>query len=121
MFYLSKNEHTLEQLVEATKLVYINQLIIILGVIFIKISITFFLMRIFGLSSKRWWRWSLYLVMVTNVLTSLSSMIVILAQCRPLASFGNSLVGGHCWTQTNLVNGGCESLPLLTVWNETLG
>ena len=120
LFYLSQNEHSLEQ-VEGTKLQYMNQLIIILGVMFIKVSITFFLLRIFGLASKRWWRWCLYLVMVTTVVTGLSSIIIILTQCRPLARLWDPRVSGHCWARTNANYGGGKSIPLLIIWNETLG
>ena len=115
IFYLSQSQHTLEQLSEGTKLQYMNQIIIIVGVMFIKVSIALFLLRIFGLGQKMWWRWSLYLVMWITVLTSLSSAIIVLTQCRPLRKLWNPVVHGSCWNPETVVavgeyNGG-EPLP----------
>ena len=92
VYYLSQHQHTLEQLIEATKLQYINQIVTILGLMFIRISISVFLLRIFGLGTKRWWRWSLYLIMGITILTSLSSAIIVLTQCRPLPKLWNPLI-----------------------------
>ena len=115
IFYLSQNRHSLEQVIEATKLQYMNQIVVILGVMFIKVSITFFLLRIFGLGNRRWWRWSLYLIMGITVLTSLSSAIIVLTQCRPLPKLWNSRVRGTCWGPETVIavgeyNGG-KPLP----------
>ena len=97
IFYLSQNQHTIEQLTEARKLQYMNQIVTIFGLMFIKVSITFFLLRIFGLASRRWWRWSLYLIMGITILTSLSSAIIVLTQCRPLPKLWNPHIRGTCW------------------------
>ena len=78
---------------------------------FFKLSTTFFLLRIFGLGSKRCWRWNLYLVTVTTILT----------QRPPLAKLWSPHVRGHCWAQTKYLYGGGEPLTLLIIRNETLG
>ena len=115
IFYLSQNQHSLEQLSEAIKLQCFIQIVIIVGVMFVKVSIALFLLRIFGLGHERWWRWSLYFIMWITVLTSLSSAIIALAQCRPIRKLWNPTVRGSCWSPETVVafgeyNGG-KSMP----------
>ena len=97
IFQLLQNQHTLEELSEATKLQYINEVLLILGVMFVRVSICFLLIRIFGLATKKQWRWTIYSILVFNVLTSISCVIIVLAQCRPLTKLWNPLIHGSCW------------------------
>lgn len=124
IFYLLQNQHTLEQLSEATKLEYINEILIMFGIMFVRVSICFLLLRIFGLGTKRWWKWALYLVMVCAVLTCILSAVVALAQCRPLSKLWNPLVHGSCWgLKTTLAFGdynGGNSLPPFVKQNSLL-
>lgn len=114
-YYLLQNQHTLEQLSEVTKLEYTSQVILIFGTMSIKVSIGFFLLRIFGLGTKRWWRSALYSIMVFAVLTSISCAVSVLTQCRPLPKLWNPSINGSCWGPKTLIaigdyNGG-KSLP----------
>lgn len=103
MFYLLQNQHTLEQLSEATKLEYISQVILIFGTMSVKVSIAFFLLRLFGLGTTRWWRWALYSIMVFAVSTSISCALIVLTQCRPLPKLWNNSIHGSCWGRETLV------------------
>lgn len=111
IYYLLRDPHTLQQLCEATKLQYIHEVVMIFGAMFVKVSVGFFLLRIFALGTERWWKWALYSIIVFYVLNSLSSAIIVLTECRPSDEIWSPLALGSCWgpgtvVATGYSNGG---------------
>ena len=102
-----------------------NQVIRILGFMFVRISICFFLLRIFGFGTEPWWRRTLYSIIALSVLTSVSSCVIVLTQCQTLARLWNPSVRGSCWDPVTVVavgefNGGKSQNPSI-LWDKTLG
>ena len=96
MPYLSQSPVLLARLSQALKLETIAEVIIICSLIFTKISICLFLLRIFGKNNKMW-RWGLYSIMAFSTATNLASIAVIYPSCRPVQKLWNPEVPGICW------------------------
>ena len=96
MQYLSRSPDFMARLSQALKIETIAEVIIICSLIFTKISICLFLLRIFGKNNKIW-RWGLYSIMAFSVATNLASIAVIYPSCRPVQKFWNPEVPGICW------------------------
>ena len=69
----------------------------------IKISIGLLLLRIFG--TVRAWKWMIWTIMILVSITSMISLVVQLAQCRPLRKLWNPAVPGSCWRPEVVING----------------
>ena len=101
-YYLLQTEKSRERLVQASKLSYMNQVNTILGLLFIKFSISILLLRIFG--TKKSWRWALYSIMAFVFITTVVSFSMVLAQCRPLDKLWDPTAPGHCWSPDVVIN-----------------
>ena len=67
----------------------------ILSVTFTRISICFFLLRIFR--TDRRWRIGLYSIATFAFVTGLATAIVTMTQCHPIPKLWNPLLPGTCW------------------------
>ena len=119
IYYLLQDPHTLQQLSFATKLQYIHEVVMIFGTACVKVSVGFFLLRIFGLGTERWWRWALLSIIVFSVLNSISSAVIVLTECRPSSEIWSPLAHGSCWGPGTVIaygyyNGGKCPLPVLS-------
>ena len=70
-FYLELSPQLTLHLSQAIEWQYISQVVLILSTTFTKVSICFFLLRIFG--TKRTWKIGLYGIMAFSVVTNVSS------------------------------------------------
>ena len=95
-YYLLQTPELRARLVEATKLSYMSQINTIFGFLFTKASIGLLLLRIFG--TQKFWRWIIYGIMVFVFLSTVITVVTLLAQCRPLEKLWNPTVSGSCWT-----------------------
>ena len=96
MAYLSRSPILLARLSQALELESITEAIWICSLVFTKISICLFLLRIFGKNNK-FWRWGLYSIMAFSIATNLVSIAVIYSSCRPVQKLGNPDIPGRCW------------------------
>ena len=67
----------------------------ILSVTFTRISICFFLLRIFR--TDRRWRIGLYSIGTFAFVTGLATAIITMTQCHPIPKLWNPLLPGTCW------------------------
>lgn len=67
----------------------------ILSVTFTRISICFFLLRIFR--TDRRWRIGLYSIATFAFVTGLATAVVTMTQCHPIPKLWNPLLPGTCW------------------------
>ena len=95
-YYLSLTPALLKQLSNAVMWTYISEPILILSTLWTKLSISIFLLRIFG--TKMLWRWGLYFIMAFAAATSISSAAIVLAQCQPVQKLWDPLISGSCWS-----------------------
>ncbi|CAD6567800.1 MAG: hypothetical protein ASARMPRED_001148 [Alectoria sarmentosa] len=127
-FYLELSPELLLQLSQAIKWQYISQIVLILSTMFTKVSICFFLLRIFG--TKPMWKRGLYAIMAFAVVTNISSASIVLAQCSPVQKLWDPLMPGTCWGPDTEISIGdyngavsvfCDwalaSLPIVFMWN----
>ena len=96
MPYLSRSPVLLARLSQALKLESIIEVIWICSLVFTKISICLFLMRIFGKNNKVW-RCGLYSIMAFSIATNLISISVIYSSCRPVEKLWDPDIPGTCW------------------------
>lgn len=96
MQYLSRSPELLARLSQALKLMTVAEVIVICSLIFTKISICLFLLRIFGKNNKIWRR-VLYFIMAFAIASNLASIAVIYPSCRPVQKVWNPFVPGICW------------------------
>ncbi|KAK3168975.1 hypothetical protein OEA41_005423 [Lepraria neglecta] len=105
-----------------------NQINTILGLLFIKFSIGLLLLRIFG--TKRTWRWIIRSIMAFVFVTTVISVAMVLAQCRPLDKLWNPTASGTCWSPEVVIHIGyyngavavisdwaLSSVPIVVMWN----
>lgn len=82
-----------------------------------RLSICIFLLRIFR--SVRAWRWGLYTIMAFATAVTISTAIILLAECRPIQKKWDPLLPGSCWPlvvelRTSYMYGGkyqCAFIP----------
>ena len=90
----------------------IGQMPWVISNMFIKLSISVFLYRIFATksSSKR----ALYPIIVLNIIGNLASFTTILSQCTPVDKLWNPSIPGKCWDANIQLDigifQGCKSL-----------
>ena len=94
--YLELSPQLLLQLSQALKWQYISQVLYIISTMFTRVSICFFLLRIFG--TKRKWNNTLYAIMAFSVVTNISNASLVLAQCSPVQKLWDPLLPGTCWS-----------------------
>ncbi|KIM97019.1 hypothetical protein OIDMADRAFT_58562 [Oidiodendron maius Zn] len=82
-------------------LLRICEFVLIVSTVFVKISISLFLKRLF-LSSKRW-AWFFWAFIAFNTITSLLDAAAIFPQCKPVQfNWDKSIVGGRCWSDESI-------------------
>ena len=96
MSYLSRSPVLLARLSQGLKIETIAEMLVICSLVFTKISICLFLLRIFGKNNKIW-RWGLYSIMAFSIATYLGSVAVIYTSCRPVQKSWNPDIPGICW------------------------
>lgn len=90
--YFELSPQRLLQLSQALKWQYICQILFIISTMFTRVSVCFFLLRIFG--TKRKWKNTLYGIMAFSVATNISSASLVLAQCSPVQKLWDPLIPG---------------------------
>lgn len=116
MLYLSQSPELLARLSQALKLESIAEVLVICSLVFTKISICLFLLRIFG-KNKKIWKWGLYSIMAFSIATNLGSVAVIYPSCRPVQKLWNPGLPGTCWRSSAYIaiaeyNGGESPLHI---------
>ena len=94
-YYLNLNPHLLEQESNAIAWAFISETVFVVSVLFTRISICLFLLRIFG--TKKVWRWGLYSIIAFVIITGLPAGIVVLLQCPPTRRMRQPSQPGTCW------------------------
>ena len=79
----------------------LSQPLSILSVTFTRISICFFLLRIFR--TDRAWRWGLYSIAVFSAVTGIATAVVTVTQCQPVQKLWDPLLPGTCWSPETTV------------------
>ena len=93
-YYLSLTPELLLQLVQVSKWQFLSEILTSFTLLFTRISVCLFLLRIFGTITH--WKWILYIVTGFIAITNLSSVSIILAECRPLSKNWDPLIPGKC-------------------------
>lgn len=90
------------------KLLYIAQILGILGLFFVKLSVALFLLRIGGL--QRWMRWGLIVTTAILACSTTSIIVIYFVQCRPISGNWNPLIQKTaCISPDALVSSGYAS------------
>ncbi|EED17194.1 conserved hypothetical protein [Talaromyces stipitatus ATCC 10500] len=79
-------------------LMRIAESMLIISTVFVKISISLFLKRLFP--TDRRWNTFFWAFIVFNTVTSLVDAAVIFPQCTPVEFNWNKSIDGHCWSDT---------------------
>ncbi|MCJ1433765.1 hypothetical protein MMC27_003130 [Xylographa pallens] len=127
-YYLLQTPQSRANLIEASKLSSMNEINTILGLLFIKFSISLLMLRIFG--TKKSWRWAIYSIMAFVFVTTVISAVMVLVQCRPLDKLWNPSQPGSCWSPETVINIGyyngavavvsdwaLSTIPIAVMWN----
>ena len=115
---------TLNNVILWAKVAFIHAYLYGFAVVFTKMAVLSFFLRIFTL---RGYKWSIYIIMVIVGLSMLENSIYLLAVCRPTRFFlDKTIEGGHCgnieaaWVYIsipNLLTDVCMLLlPMVGVW-----
>ncbi len=96
MYYLLLSSQSREALIQSSKISSILQLLTIFDLFFIKWSIGFFLLRVFG--TRKSCRWSVWLTMAFVLVATTINAITLIAQCRPLNKLWDHAAPGKCWS-----------------------
>ena len=91
IYYLSP-----EQITFTTKLEYVQVLLFMLSCMFTRMCICLTLLRIF--TTNLVWKTVLYIILAFIVVTGISSVIISIPQCNPIAKFWNPNINGSCWS-----------------------
>ncbi|KAL2045315.1 hypothetical protein N7G274_002398 [Stereocaulon virgatum] len=86
----------LDHVIRAAKYIVLVRVIISLSTMFTRISIGFLLLRIS--SSKKWLAIAVYCVMGVVVVAGVSSVFLVVGQCRPFAKSWDPEITGTCWS-----------------------
>ncbi|QGA17658.1 hypothetical protein EYB26_005333 [Talaromyces marneffei] len=121
-------EKDMEAATYSIMLMRIAEFMLIISTVFVKISISLFLKRLFP-TSKRW-KFFFWAFIVFNTLTSLVDAAVIFPQCTPVELNWNKAVEGHCWSDAainalGIAQGSIAAatdfilsiLPMVFLWN----
>ncbi|CAJ2501282.1 Uu.00g041350.m01.CDS01 [Anthostomella pinea] len=80
------------------------------SLMFLKVSISLSLLR---LAFSKWYKWSLYFIIFSNVCFFISGSLTFLLFCQPMAGYWDKSLKPHCAPITTLVKGGLSN----TVFN----
>ena len=80
--------------VEALKIDWLSQAVVISALTTGKISVSLFLLR---LSNTKWHKWFLRTVNVTLIFINVPLVILTYAQCQPAGLLWDSTIEGTCW------------------------
>ena len=94
MYYLSLTPDYLIDFAQIIKWQFLAEISTAFSLFFTRVSICLFLLRIFG--AIRYWRLILYYAMAFIALMNISSITVIILQCRPLRKNWDPLLQGKC-------------------------
>ena len=95
-FYIEASPKLSGQFPRAIELLTISELMGLLSTMFTKVSICFFLLRIFG--TIQLWKRSLYGIIAFAVVVNIGSASTSLVQCSPHRKAWNPLILGTCWS-----------------------
>ena len=95
IYYLVKTPESRGRLTEAFKLFDMNIIDTALGIMFVRLSIMFLLLRIFG--TKKMWRWAIHSIGILTIASTTIYLIAVLAHCQPISRIWNPLIPGRCW------------------------
>ena len=101
MYYLSLTPESLAAFTQVVKWQYLAEILTSSSLFFARISICLFLLRIFG--PARYWRRILYCAMAFITLINVSSIMMVITQCRPLRKNWDPLGDGKCVSSTVLI------------------
>ena len=87
---------TLDRIVRAAKYIVLVRVIISLSTMFTRISICFLLLRFS--SRKKWLEFVIYCIIGAVVVTGLSSVFLVVGQCRPFSKSWDPETPGKCWS-----------------------
>ncbi|MCJ1226214.1 hypothetical protein MMC12_002864 [Toensbergia leucococca] len=87
----------------ASKYSWIGQCFAIMSFAIGKVSIAFFDLRMLERARKRWHVYVLEFFVISVVLANAVTVILILAQCQPLAKLFNPFLKGTCWNRNVVV------------------
>ena len=86
---------------QAIKWHFLSQPLVIASMMFIRLSICIFLLRIFG--TTKGWRSTLYAILIITIATNVSSTAVTVAQCSPVRKMWNPTLPGKCWPKSTQI------------------
>lgn len=91
-FGYGKHIYTLDlpNLESILQLLFIAEILGILGLFFVKLSVALFLLRIGGL--QRWMRWGLIITTAILACSTASIIVIYFVQCRPISGNWNPLI-----------------------------
>ena len=92
--YLELSPQQLLQFSQGIMWQYISQILYLFSTMCTRVSICFFLQRIFG--TKRAWKNALYGIMTFVVVTNVSAASALLAPCKPVQKLWDPLIPGTC-------------------------
>ena len=78
----------------------ISQPLTILSIMFTRVSICFFLLRIVGIGQSwktRTWKWGLYSIMGLALITGIPVALITVLQCSPVEKLWSPMMAGTCW------------------------
>ena len=104
MYYLLQTQQSREELMQSSKVSTILQLITVFDLLFVKFSIGFFLLRIFG--SKNACRRAIWSILSFVFLATTINAITLVAQYRPLNKLWDLVTSGRCWNPEVVVRVG---------------
>ncbi|KAK1143604.1 hypothetical protein N8T08_006214 [Aspergillus melleus] len=115
----------------SVKMLRVAEFLLIFSTIFVKISISLFLKRLF-LTSKKW-KFFFWFFIAFNTITSILDAAVIFPQCTPVEYNWNKSIKGTCWSNEAIDAVGIAQgtiaaatdfvlsiLPILFLWNVKL-
>lgn len=115
------------QAAHGVKLLRIAEFFLIFSTIFLKVSISLFLKRLFFTSKK--WKIFFWCFIAFNSVTSAIDAVIIFPQCTPVEYNWNKGIKGHCWPDsvidgTGIAQGSIAAttdfilsiLPILFLW-----
>lgn len=88
---------SLNNIINANKVQAIGEVPIMVSTLFSRISVCFFLLRLFAVNFA--WRWILYSIIIVTAATNIACAAAIPLQCHPRAKMWNPALPGTCWSQ----------------------
>lgn len=120
-----------EHITTVIKWDYVQSLPLGLAAMFTKISIFFFLRRLFLTTQTKWtWNWTLHFINGVNIAANIASASTVLPQCSPVKKLWDPTVPGSCWSPDTqravgifqgVTSAFCDFafsfLPIVFLWN----